>query len=245
MSPSHRVETSLPPALADAWRADRASPGELSRGYQRFLKRKAASARVSKRMLTGWIAAGLVLGIGLAEAASLVPRFSSRGADRPSVADRPHDATRLRARQAAPSTEASLPSALAPASAGPVAVSVASTGAPRASSASAPLPAARVQARWQAAAAALRADDFAAAERALLDIELSTSGNQRDAARLARAQLLSSHGRAGDAAPILEDLLEHTSSELVRNQARSLASAKHEIVGGDRSTEPTGDTEGP
>src|SRR5689334_11486361 len=62
-------DSPLPPAAVDAWRADRPSPGELRRGYAKYLERR--SARRARRPWL-WVGAGMLLGVSLAQAAVLV-----------------------------------------------------------------------------------------------------------------------------------------------------------------------------
>lgn len=233
MSQSHLDEMPVPRALADAWRADRAWPGEVRRSYERFLRKRRAPPRSLAASLTRWVPLGILLGVGLAQAASLVPWTWSAGREQATRISSP-TSKRLASAEPAPLPHVELAASAAPPVLAPTAAAERVAAPKLASSVVAPklapsAAAARMQARWQDAARALRADDLVSAEQALSEIELNTSGDQRDAARLARAQLLLSHGRADDAMPILKDLSEHATSKLVRDKALGFAAHAHEI----------------
>ena len=85
------------------------------------------------------------------------------------------------------------------------------------------------------AAEGLRSGDFNGAHQALLELERTTSGGERDAARLARAQLLSSHGRGSEALALSRDLEAYASSSSVRDKARDLRERLTKNVEQDRS----------
>jgi hypothetical protein len=176
------------------------------------------------------VAFGIVLGVGLAQAASLVQRrwFARElqvtvppgqgGARAPTVvASSPH---------AAPTVNP-----VAAPSAAPHVVGVVSGRA------AAPAPA-FAQEQWQRAAQALRDHDFARAQAAFLQIERSVGGAEGDAARLARAQLLASYGRTEEAQTLASDLQEHAQSALVRGKARALLTTLTKIDISHRSSEP-------
>src|SRR6187402_3228448 len=64
-------EPDFPPRpLVAAWRADTPSTAELRRGYARFVRRR--PQRHAARRVTAFVVGGLVLGLGLAQAASIV-----------------------------------------------------------------------------------------------------------------------------------------------------------------------------
>lgn len=75
---------------------------------------------------------------------------------------------------------------------------------------------------WQRAAQSLRNKDFSAADTALAEIEARGRPSERDAARLARAELMLASGRQAMAVPHLRDLAEHAKSSVVRGRAREL-----------------------
>ena len=72
---------------------------------------------------------------------------------------------------------------------------------------------------WARAAAALREDDFDAADRAFAELGGSSDPATRDAARLARAQLWISRGREAAVRPVLEQLAQSGATALVRQRA--------------------------
>ena len=72
---------------------------------------------------------------------------------------------------------------------------------------------------WARAAAALREDDFDAADRAFDELGHSADPATRDAARLARAQLWISRGREAAVRPVLEQLAQSGATALVRQRA--------------------------
>jgi hypothetical protein len=245
-------KSALPRALVEAWRADVASPAELRRGYARFTRKPAAN-RGLMRLASG-LALGLILGVGLAQAASVA---RSRWVTAYAVAAR-QTAT---AKRAVPARAARGTPALVPQPSLPVAPEPSATPAPATASPSVQPPPARsapsapegasrvalpsgsssapyVQQQWQQAAAALRANDFARAQAALLEVERSAVGSERDAARLARAQLLTSHGRAAEALTLLQELAAHAQSSVVRDQSAGLLARLRENDERHRSTEP-------
>jgi hypothetical protein len=73
---------------------------------------------------------------------------------------------------------------------------------------------------WQAAAAALRANDRVQAELALTALAETTDLRTRDAARLARAQLWLSQGNVDRARADLQDLAASGVTSLIRQSAR-------------------------
>jgi predicted Zn-dependent protease len=75
---------------------------------------------------------------------------------------------------------------------------------------------------WQRAAAALREGDLAAAEAALSKLEQSDSVRDRQAAELARAQLLVRRGRVAEAIPTLQRLAREGGTPVIRSQAASM-----------------------
>jgi hypothetical protein len=72
---------------------------------------------------------------------------------------------------------------------------------------------------WAAAADAMRAGDYAGAERAFGALARSDDPRTRDEARLARAQVLVAQGRAGEARAELEGLASSGATPLVRARA--------------------------
>jgi len=237
--------SSIPPSenlfsrsLVEAWRADGASPAELRRGYGRFTRKR--PARRALQRLLGGLVLGLLLGVGLAQAASSVPwrRFFAQAATvrpgaRPAVPARAVPVVApLAAQPELPVVDhASAP----PAAPGSVVVVDGSSHVTLPSGASS---APYVQQLWQQVAAALRADDFERAQAALLEVERSAGGGERDAARLARAQLLASHGRTAEALALLNELQAHAQSKVVREQSTELSAWLAKNRGSERSTQP-------
>lgn len=241
---NHRAQDEKPVsgALLEAWRADTASTAELSAGYRRFLQKSAKPARAPR--IAVWLLAGAVLGGSLAQAASALPArwFHSQ---QPSVVRPPARALvgaplapRVAVMAPASSSVESEPSrepepSLAPAPSlrtlepRPSLPTQAVLRTPSVSSTRNAAPSAQPTApylreQWQQVAVALRSGDFARAESALLEVERIASGGERDAARLSRAQLLSSHGRRAEALQLAIELETRAQSRLVREQALEL-----------------------
>jgi len=226
-------ETVVPPALSQAWHQGKPSAGELQRGYSRYLRR-----REPKRRAFGfarWVVGGLVLGAGLAQAASVTPWqrwFGQNQVILPTAPSKDRTPPSSQPRPA-PAVEAATPTVV-------VAPSLmAAAGAPQAAPVATPpaaSPAAvRAQEQWRLAADGLRTGDFNGANVALLELERTTTAGERDAARLARAQLLSSHGRSAEALTISRELEQRASSSVVRDKARDLRQRLTKISTTDRS----------
>ena len=235
--------SSVPRALLEAWRADRASAAELSRGYRRFANRP--RRRHASLRLAYWLFAGLLLGVSLAQAATSAP-WHWWGIGTRSKAELPPS------RRAAPTRTAPAPAAASPDATAVDAPTPVSSAKPApepkrgvAVSPTSSRPATPVVEQWQRAASALRGKDFAKANQALLDVERSATGGERDAARLARAQLLSSNGSVAEATRLLDDLQQRAQSELVRRKARELLLGLSQSVAGHRSATPGPDTQQP
>ena len=241
MSSAPPEESVVPPALGQAWRAGKPSAGELRRGYSRYLRRRAPQRKGFG--IARWVLAGLVLGAGLAQAASVTPWQRWFGQNQLVLPPAPlPDAAPAPQRQPAPSrvakTEVTPPQSSAPVVVSPptAAMPASAAAAARAASAAAPSAASfRVQEQWRLAAEGLRSGDFNGAHQALLELERTTSGGERDAARLARAQLLSSHGRGAEALVLSRDLEAYASSSSVRDKARDLRERLTKNVEQDRS----------
>jgi DNA-binding response OmpR family regulator len=75
--------------------------------------------------------------------------------------------------------------------------------------------------RWDAAAKALAADDFPAADKILADfLAKPPDPATKETLRLSRALLWATHGRAADVAPVLQDLASHATMASVRDRAQ-------------------------
>jgi hypothetical protein len=219
MNSTRSEKTSLPRPLVDAWQADVPSTAELRRGYARYMRRRPTRA---VPLLARWIIAGLVLGVGLAQAATRLPRHWL--GSQPTVVLSPKP-VRTPVALSRGAVDAPPPPSSEPAPAAPVEpASAPSLAVPAASPSVMPAERAAVQEQWQRAAAAMRAKDVAGAQSALLDVELHTTGTERDAARIARAQLLASSGRRAEALSLATELAATATSTAVRDKARELSS---------------------
>jgi hypothetical protein len=219
MDSTSSEKTSLPRPLVDAWQADVPSPAELRRGYARYMRKR---PKRTARGLARWILAGLMLGVGLAQAATRVPKHWLGSQEPLILAPTP---TRTPAEQLRRPDEATAAPSPDPVTAAPAErVRATLPAVPAAWPSSTPAQPALVQEQWQRAAAAMRAKDVAAAQSALLDVELHTTGAERDAARLARAQLLASSGRRAESLSLATELAATASSSAVRAKARELSS---------------------
>jgi len=227
--------------LLDAHRGDRADAANIQRACLRFswARRKAPTRAYFMR----WLVAGFAIGVGAASAASLAPRFAVRSAA-PSEAvqigsgQAKHPAVSRAARSRVAQAEPALsyPSPIVPA--GPLRAlpsqSAASSpsGAPRSpvpantvakasGSASVSGPASANASEWGRAAQALRTGDLGSAEAALANLEKSDSIQDRQAAELARAQLLVKQSRAAEAIGTLQRLAREGLSPVIVAQAAS------------------------
>jgi hypothetical protein len=233
----------VPRALVEAWRADGPAPAELRRSYSRFVRSHRAK-RSAPRLLY-WVAVGSLLGAGLAQAATAFDWKSwlGQGAQETLQPSRPAPQPERAPAALAPSGAPSIPDQPAEVPEEAAARSPAATP-PRARPAPSSSPPEQVvHEQWQRAARALREQDAARAEQALLEIEAGASAGEREAAQLARAQLLSSHGRHSEATALLRELAQHGQSELVRSKARGLLAAPTKISTPDRSSKPGQDTQ--
>jgi hypothetical protein len=234
----------FPRPLVDAWRADTASTGELRIGYRRFVRQRTKNSAV--RRLSSWLLGGAVLGMGLAQAASAEPwRWFSAHQSAAAVPPAARAAAKTQAfGWAEPAPKVLPPEASADAPERTVArISPVRSARVVASSATDAAP--YVQEQWQRVAAALRDNDYARAELALVEAERSATGREHDAARLARAQLLSSHGHVAQALELVTDLEQHGQSQLVRDRARDLRARLAKIDAEQRSSGQAADVKQP
>lgn len=225
-------EATLPSALAQAWRADQASTAELRRGYARFMAHQGTAARTP--LFARWLVGGLVIGLGLAQAAGAV---SARWLGAHEVLTPPPAPVHV---AAVPRETTAHPAPVVSAWVTPVAPSAQplnpQPSVPRRSSKPPAEP--YVQEQWQHAATALRENDFVRAEQALLEVERHADGAERDAAQLARAQLLSTNGRTAEALVLALNLQAHAQAPLLREKARALVARLSKNAGQDRSKQP-------
>jgi hypothetical protein len=75
---------------------------------------------------------------------------------------------------------------------------------------------------WAIAAEAMRNGKIREADRAFADLSLSADPRERDAAKLARAELWMANGHAAEARPLLAELAASGATPLVRKRAQAL-----------------------
>jgi len=220
-------------ALVEAHRADQGDPADIQRAYLRFswARRKAPA----KLPLLRWLVAGVAIGVGVASAASLAPKLGSRSAAPLESASVSHGGARHHplgstarggnSKEPGPSAEAAgspaRPLTELSARSGIAAPGFRAQRAPALSSAASTASASAPENAWERAAVALRNGDLAAAEAALANLEQSDNLLDRQAAELARAQLLVKRGRAAEARSTLQRLARDGGSALIRSQAAS------------------------
>lgn len=227
MTQRHAEPMRIRSSVLEAHRARAADPGDIQRAYLRFswARRKAPRHLPVIR----WLLAGVAVGFGVASAATLIqprkaptppPSESAKATAATAKHRRVAFAGRSTAAEPAPAEVA--PTA-APAERPPLASrpSSSTSGAERHAGT---LPSASVSSasEWQRAAEALRDGDLPTAEAALAELENSRSLHDRQAAELARAQLLVRGGRAGEAIPTLQRLARDGDSPVIRSQAATL-----------------------
>ena len=227
MTQRHAEPVRIRSSVIEAHRAHGADPADIQRAYLRFswARRKAPRHMPVVR----WLLAGVAVGFGVASAATLIqppkaaappPSESAKAAVATAKQRRVGFGGRSTAVEQAPAVVAPMaaPSERPPLSMRP---SSSTLGAePHAGTLpSASLPSAS---QWQRAADALRDGDLPTAEAALAELENSHSLHDRQAAELARAQLLVRGGRAGEAIPTLQRLARDGDSPVIRSQAATL-----------------------
>jgi hypothetical protein len=216
--------------ILSAYRADEAHSADVQRAYLRF---SWARRQVPRRLpLARWLVAGFVIGVSVASAASLLPmakRYTATPSESANVvpglaAHHPAKrAARAEGREPKPpplvaetsSSERSITEVPSPAF-----THKSSAAAPRSSALASAPPSAHAS-DWQRAAAALRNGNLADAEAALENLEQSEDPLDRQAAELARAQLLVRVGRGAEARRTLEHLAREGGSPVIRSQAAS------------------------
>jgi hypothetical protein len=210
-------ELQLRQAVLDAYRAEQAEPIAVQRAYLRFSWRRRKNTLAPR--VFGWVLSGMVLGLGAASAATLLPlpkapwampvgstKFMAPVAKKAQVGVAPKSAV---------NSEPPPPASLL--------TSAPSAVAPRAAALRGPALAAGTSASdWQRAATALRTGELGVAEAALEKLEKSDNPLDRQAAELARAQLLVKRGMRAEATPTLQRLAREGGSEVIRSQATSV-----------------------
>jgi len=219
------------PSVLDAHHANVVSPADIQRAYLRFAwARRKAPARF---VVVRWLLAGIAIGLGVASAATLLPPprvvHSSAPAESTERAANAKRHAPVRAAQNRVLDEE--PTRVEPPPASSVPVVAPQSPRPSSQMLNAapprmPVPASAASTAsssdWQIAAAALRSGDLSAAEAALAKLEQSDSLRDREAAELARAQLLVSSGRTAEATPTLHRLARDGHSPVIRSQAASM-----------------------
>jgi len=215
-------------SVLDAHRARGAEPADIQRAYLRF---SWARRRAPRHLpVVRWLLAGVAVGFGVASAATLIQPRKVAGAPPSESAKAAAATAKHRAVGVAPHSTAV---ETAPSVVTPVAVpaerqplSTRPSSSPLGAEPRAPtLPSAASTAgasEWQRAAAALRGGDLPTADAALAKLESSASLRDRQAAELARAQLLVGRGRVSDATPTLQRLAREGDSPVIRSQAATL-----------------------
>jgi len=213
-------------SIVEAHRARAADPADIQRAYLRFswARRKAPRPMPVVR----WLLAGVALGLGVASAATLIqppkaavpsPSDSAKSVAPTAKPRRGGFGARSNAVERAP---AAVSARAAPSERQPSATRPSSSAfgtEPHVGT----LPSALSSASdWQRAADALRDGDLLTAEAALAKLEASHSLHDRQAAELARAQLLVRRGRAPEAIPTLQRLAREGDSPVIRSQAATL-----------------------
>jgi len=223
------------PSVLEAHHANAVSPADIQRAYLRFAwaRRKAPTRFAVLR----WLSAGVAIGLGVASAATLLPPpkvHSAAPAERAetSAPAAKHHAPMRAARKPALNDEPTLveptPAASERSAAPSPLSSRLSNDALRVAPPRMPVPVPATAGStasasdWQVAAAALRSGDLPTAEAALAKLEQSDSLRDRQAAELARAQLLVGSGRTSEAIPTLRRLALAGNSPVIRAQAASM-----------------------
>lgn len=205
--------------VVTAFRADEPDASTLQRAYVRFSWTRRRSTPPLR--LLRWVALGILVGLGGASAATLLPHRLVSGEHPVPVVS-----VRARAQRHAPlrAERAVAPSPSAP-DAHSTARSIAS--APLSAPPAAPQPAVAKEpessnGEWARVAQALRASDFEGARAALSRLKRSANTREREAAELAEAQLLVKAGDRTSPRSTLVRLSRDALSPLVRAQANAL-----------------------
>ncbi len=217
-------ELQLRQAVLDAYRAERAEPSAVQRAYLRFSWGRRKNTLAPR--VFGWVLSGMLLGLGAASAATLLPLPKAPWATPVGSARLSAPIAREGAQVGAapkstassdvPPPESSLPS-------------VPSAPAPRAAMVRSPAAAASASTGdWQRAANALRSGELGTAEAALENLEKSNSPLDRQAAELAKDQLLVKRGMRAEATPTLQRLAREGGSEVIRSQAASMLQSSNQ-----------------
>ncbi len=241
MDPRREVdEPSVKPAFWTTLRQDPADPRDIARAYWRFAR--ASAPRRAPFRVGRWLFVGFVAGVGVVSAATaarhvvarwttLAPLAGSRASSIPSARSSP--ASRGRSMPPVPSLATAAPEV--PSAVVPAAPPHTVTPAPEVRT---PPPA--LDPKWHRVSEALRANDYASAEAALLELETRGTPSDRESASLSLAQILLARGRGSEARPRLERLSRAARSSLVREKARAMLAGMNPSA--DRSARGPADT---
>lgn len=249
-------EPVISPSLAQAFRDGCENTAQARMAYARFVRRR-SSPRRSALVVGGCALLGMLVSIGSLYAANGAPL---RWLGVAGAASEPERARPRPKRLAAAAVQASpvFPVASAPTSRAPTIALVAPTqtaeaapaatmtgrGAPVASaSREAAVTASASEAtrlrsaseQWQRAAEGLRDGNFESADAALGAVIARSSGTEREAAQLARGQLLLSNGRRAEALTLLQFLQHSAELSSVRRKAGELVLRAQRNAAEDRS----------
>ncbi|HEY3500450.1 MAG TPA: hypothetical protein VGK73_37415 [Polyangiaceae bacterium] len=221
MSPPE-LDEPLPEAVCEMLRRDEPEARAVQAAYLRFSAR--SHARISPFVLLRWLAAGFVAGWGVAFAATGDPLFGAGLRSKVPVEAPPAEPSAgIRAnpvRAVEPVTALSSEPVLREA---PV-PEPSSNPSRRAKSGLHGVlgEPSTADPKWQRAATALKARDYATAESSLRELETAGAPGDRDAASLALAQVLLARGQRVDARARLSRLSATSASPVVREKAAAL-----------------------
>jgi hypothetical protein len=212
--------------LADTWSELQPSRSELAAAHVRFVSRQRRGSSSSARPVSAGAALVLVFVVGSAFAAlrvAAVRRVSGPPAriESPrslSPAKRP-PAPAIGVAPVAPPSLNGEPRSPLDLNVLPAVASSQPTEAVAVHSKKVTLNRSSLPSAWSVAAAAMRDDDYATAERAFSELTLAQDQRTREAARLARAQVWLAEGRISDARAELEELAKQSLSSVVRQRA--------------------------
>jgi hypothetical protein len=233
-------------AVGQAWRRGEPSDAVVGRAYERFLQKREQRRRGALLLRpAAWLALGTLLGVGSLYAATAGPwpflgRAATPPADMASLATSGRAAVAVRPSARASATPAASTEPRAPAQAAPTSSASASPGTlPRAPQGK------TARDDWQRAARGLREQDFASADDAFRRLAARGDAPEREAALLARAQLLLSQGRYATAHELAERLAASAESSSIRRSAAELAQRASQFTQSQRSFDPAPSTNSP
>jgi hypothetical protein len=232
-------EPVVPQPLVQVWRESCENKAQARHAYAQFVRRGARS-RVNGLAAVGWLLAGMLLSMGSLYAADGAPLrwlgigVTARLPEARQALAQAHGPGPLQASVPVPSAAVVTPAPSLPAvepaprsepKVGPAVSGTAKTFAPE---------------QWQRVARALRERDFASADTALRALTARTTGDEREAAQLAHAQLLLSNGHDAAALSLLHSLQQSAGSSSVRRKSGELLARRRESDTPERSAEVPG-----